>query len=202
VRLVTEQEPGKPLFVFGYSMGGTIGLLWAIRRLAGGDGQEAGKMPALPVRGLIVVGPGIRIGPGVFPIMRRLVWLVSRVFPRLRLVRLRGGGISRDPLVVAGFQNDPLVFHGRIPVRTGAEILRAADRVTGELESVRLPLLILHGTVDRVCDCEGSRQLYLRAASTDKTLRLYDGLYHEILSEPERRQVLDDLLNWLDARRG
>jgi alpha-beta hydrolase superfamily lysophospholipase len=126
--------------------------------------------------------------------------LLSWVFPRLRLVRTSTKRVSRDPRVVAQFETDPLVFHGRIPLRTGAEILRAIRQARAAMEHVTLPLLVLHGTGDRITDPEGSRRLHARAASDDKTLRLYDGLYHDVLHEPEHRQVKADLIEWLRAR--
>ena len=111
------------------------------------------------------------------------------------------GHISRDPAVVEAFRNDPLVFHGRFPVRTGAEILRAAKRIQAGANRLALPLLVLHGTGDVVTDPRGSRLLVARAGSANKTLRLYSGLYHEVFSEPEREQVVADLLAWLDGHR-
>ena len=69
-----------------------------------------------------------------------------------------------------------------------------------KLEHIRLPLLILHGTADRVAEVAASQDLDRRAESSDKTLRLYPGLYHEVLNEPEREQVLADVLAWLDER--
>jgi alpha-beta hydrolase superfamily lysophospholipase len=93
------------------------------------------------------------------------------------------------------------VFHGRFPVRTGAEILRAAKRIQTDARRLTLPLLVLHGTGDFVTDPKGSRLLVARAGSADKTLRLYTGLYHEVLSEPEREHVVADLVAWLDGHR-
>ena len=107
--------------------------------------------------------------------------------------------LSRDPAVVEAFQNDPLVFHGGFPARTGAEILRAADRLQTAAEGLALPLLVLHGTGDIVTDHRGSRLLVARAGSTDKKLHLYPGLYHDLVNEPEREQVLADVLGWLDG---
>jgi acylglycerol lipase len=114
-------------------------------------------------------------------------------------VRLGCGHISRDPAVVEAFRNDPLVFHGRFPVRTGAEILRAAKRIQTGVSRLGLPLLVLHGTGDVVTDPRGSRLLVARAGSANKTLRLYTGLYHEVFSEPEREQVVADLVAWVDG---
>ena len=68
-------------------------------------------------------------------------------------------------------------------------------------EAIELPLLVLHGTGDLVVDPRGSRELHARARSTDKTVKLYEGLYHDLLHEPEKEQVMADLIEWLDARR-
>lgn len=188
VERVVGREPGKPLFLFGHSMGGTIVALFAVTRQP-------------DVQGLVLSAPAVRVGKGVFPILRRLAAVVAWLFPKLRVVNLGYGFISRDPQVIADFENDPLVFRGRFPVRTGAEILAAAQRVQDKARAVRLPLLILQGTGDRIVDPQGSRLLHQKAGSTDKTLHLYEGLYHEVLSEPERDQVLADMIEWLNTRR-
>ena len=182
---VVRRAAGKPVFVLGHSLGGLIAVSWCIR---------GGRAPS----GLILSGPALQVGHRLFPWLRRLAGLGNALFPRLRLVRMGGRSISRDPAVVAQFRDDPLVFHGRFPVRSGAEILRAGDLARTAFQQIRASLLILHGTADRVAAVEASRELLHRAAAADKTLRLYPGLYHEVLNEPEREQVLDDLIQWLD----
>jgi alpha-beta hydrolase superfamily lysophospholipase len=185
---VAARQPGRPLFLFGHSMGGAIVALLGIMRPP-------------QVHGLILSAPAVQIAGSVFPVLRRLASFVSMVLPTLRLVRMGCRFISRDPAVVEAFRNDPLVFHGRFPVRTGAEILRAAKRIQTDARRLTLPLLVLHGTGDFVTDPKGSRLLVARAGSADKTLRLYTGLYHEVLSEPEREHVVADLVAWLDGHR-
>ena len=224
-RSVRAREPGKPLFLFGHSMGGTIAAQWAITRpsdlrgLPGtgpffgektpfADRRLAENMDLSPsaarqedLRGLVLSGPASRIGRGLFPLLRHLAALLSLLAPRMPVVRLGSWRISRDPAVVEDFRRDPLVFHNRFPVRTGAEILAAMRFIGRNMPLLRTPLLILHGTGDCICNVEGSRQLHARAGSADKTLRLYAGLYHDLFHEPERAEVLADLLAWLDARR-
>lgn len=185
---VGAHEANKPMFLFGHSMGGTVVALLAAMRPP-------------DVRGLVLSAPACRIGNRVFPLLRRLAGFFSRVLPKLRLVPMSVKSLSRDREVVDQFHRDPLVFHGRFPVRTGAEILHAADRVEGQMEAIRLPFLVLHGTGDAVADPEGSRLLYQRAGSTDKTLKLYDGLYHDLFHEPEKEQLTADVIEWLGARR-
>jgi acylglycerol lipase len=183
---VASRNPDKPVFLFGHSMGGAIVALLGIDRRP-------------KVRGLILSAPAVLIAGGVFPILRRLAAFFSMVWPTLRLTRMGCRFISRDPAVVEGFRNDPLVFHGRFPVRTGAEILRAAKRIQTDAQQLTLPLVVFHGTGDYVTDPKGSRLLVAHAGSADKTLLLYSGLYHEVFSEPEREQVVGDLLAWLDG---
>jgi alpha-beta hydrolase superfamily lysophospholipase len=187
LRRVAEREPGKPLFLFGHSMGGAIVASLVIQRPP-------------KVQGVILSSPALLIAGSVFPILRKLAGFFSRVWPSLRLVGIGCRFISHDQAVVEAFRNDPLVFHGKLPVRTGAELLRTADMIQKRMEAVALPLLILHGSSDYVTDPNGSRQMHARAQSGDKTLYIYDGLYHEVFSEPERKQAVADLLNWLSAR--
>ena len=184
---VVCRAKGKPVFVLGHSLGGLIAVLWTIRRQPKSSG-------------LILSGPALQVRPQLFPWLRHLARAGSTLFPRLRLVRMGGRKISRDPAIVAQFRDDPLVFHGRFPVRTGAEILRAGRLVRAQFEQVRAPLLILHGAADRVADVEASQALFQRAEATDKTLCLYPELYHEVLNEPEKERVLADLVQWLDRR--
>ena len=188
LKRVAIRQPGKPVFLFGHSMGGAIVALLGIVRPP-------------PVRGLILSAPAVLVAGGGVPVLRRLAAMASMVWPTLRLVRMGCSRISRDPAVVEAFRNDPLVFHGRFPVRTGAEILRAAQRIQAGANRLTLPLLVLHGTGDAVTEPRGSRLLVARAGSANKTLRLYSGLYHEVLSEPEREQVVADLVAWLDGHR-
>lgn len=179
--------PGKPLFLFGHSMGGTI----VLRRI-----MQHGE----DVRGIVLSAPALRIGDGLFPLLRHLAWLVARVLPHLKVVRLGSSRISRDPDAVAEFRNDPLVFHGRFPLQTGAEILRIQDEIQTYFAAVRVPLLLLQGTDDKVVDPGACRHLIAQAKSPDKELRLYKGFYHGILHEIDGKTVLDDVAEWLNVR--
>jgi alpha-beta hydrolase superfamily lysophospholipase len=187
LRLVREKEPNVPVFLFGHSLGGLIVTWAALNR-------------PLDARGLILSSPALSVGGKVFPILRRLAAFFSAVWPKMRFVQMGYHFMSHDPRVAEDFKNDPLVYHGKFPVRTGAEILRVAKLAQQRFEKIRLPLLIMHGTHDVVTDPRGSRLLYTRAGAADKTLHLYEGLLHEIFNEPERDRIVADLLAWLNAR--
>jgi alpha-beta hydrolase superfamily lysophospholipase len=180
-------HPGKPLFLLGHSMGGEV-VTWHVIQ----------RQPKID--GLILSAPALLVGGKVFPFLRHLTVLFSRILPRLKIRRMGTRFMSRDPQIIADFKSDPHVYHGKFAVRTGAEILRVIKQIRRRMEKIRVPLLIMHGTRDIVTDPSGSRELHARAASTDKTLHLYSGLYHEIFNEPERAQVIADLLTWIEKR--
>lgn len=176
-----------PRFVMGHSMGGLVALRHALLR----DPE---------VDGLILSAPAIEINPDLAPFLRRIAQWIGRVAPRLPTVRSPEGGISRDPDVVAHAEADPLNYHGPVRARMGAEMLRAGNEVKEQLDALTLPFLVLHGTDDALTDPMWSQHLYDRAASDDKTIHLYEGLYHEVHNEPERDRVLSDLADWIAER--
>ena len=108
--------------------------------------------------------------------------------------------MSRDPEALRVKYSDPLVFTGSIRVRTGYEILRLTSFLQRHLHRITVPLLVLHGADDMVTDPEGSRSLHREASTPDKAMRIYDGLLHDLLIEPEKEAVLDDIVDWLRPR--
>jgi len=184
---VHTRRPELPLFLFGHSMGGLVVLKYVLERTPS-------------VRGLLLSAPAIEINPDLAPLLRRLAQMLGRLVPTLPTTRSPDGAISRDPEVVHEAKNDPLNYHGRVLARTGAEMLRAGNAVQKHLDEVTAPFLVVHGTADSLASPEWSRRLYDRAASDDKSIQLYDGLYHETFNEPEQDEVLEDLGSWLGER--
>jgi acylglycerol lipase len=189
VLFAAQRHPGVPVFMVGHSLGGLIALHYAT--------QPHATQPRVLLAGLVVSGPAVEVTAGS-ALQRRLAGLLSELVPNLGVAALSTEQISRDPAVVQAYHEDPLVYRGKIKARTGAEILAAMEGLPARLPRLALPLLLLHGTDDRICALTGSTMVHDTVSSADKTLHRYEGLYHEVFNEPEREQILTDLLRWLD----
>jgi acylglycerol lipase len=187
----SERLPGKPVFLYGHSMGGCIVASFAIAKQA-----EVGNT----VAGLILSSALLKTPDNISPLLIQVSALLSKIAPKLKTIKLSAAGISQDPEVVAAYEADPLVYQEGMPARIGAEMNRAVAMIRTNMEALTLPVLIWHGTADVVTDPAGSQQLYERAQSADKTLKLYEGGFHEMHNEPNQDEVLRDLLAWLDER--
>jgi acylglycerol lipase len=187
VARVRQEEPRLPLFLLGHSMGGTVVAMF----LASGE-------PLL--RGAILSGAGLKLPGGPARIVETLLSILGKLAPKWPLGKLRSEEISRDPAVVSSYDSDPLVYRGRMRAGTAAALIRAVHTVASRMNRITVPLLLLHGTADKLTDPDGSRELYKRANSRDKTLKLYGGFYHEVFNEPEKEQVLNDVVQWLHER--
>ena len=183
---VKDQEAGKPVFLLGHSMGGLIASYYLL------DHQDA-------FRGAVISAPSVKIGDNVSNVTILMSKVLSAVAPRMGVLALDAGNISRDPEVVRAYVDDPLVFHGKTPARLAAEMLKAIMRVTAEAGTIRLPLLIVQGSEDKLVDPGGAQMLYDTVSSPDKTLKIYEGMFHEVCNEPECALVLEDIASWLDA---
>lgn len=188
-----ERRGRDPDFLFGHSMGAGVLILHA----------AAGRPP---VKGFVLSGPPIRIAARVLPPLRYVAVLLSFLWPRFRLARLRTAerlgahAVSRNPEVIQALRDDPLVFRGRFPVRTAVEILGLPSKLRQAAEAFDLPYLFLQGGADKLSAASGARDFHETSPAFDKTLRIYPGLYHEVISEPERDFVLAEVIGWLDAR--
>ena len=120
--------------------------------------------------------------------------------PGLPVQELDFTAISRDPEVVAAYVNDPLVYHGKVPAGLGRALLQVGETMPRRAPALTAPLLVVHGTDDRLIPVDGSRRLIECVGSTDVELKEYPGLYHEVFNEPERNQVLDDVVAWITQR--
>jgi alpha-beta hydrolase superfamily lysophospholipase len=126
----------------------------------------------------------------------------SHLVPHLPLYSLKNEIFSRDPAVVAAMDNDPLIKNEKQPAETAAEVLKAAVRLRENMPRFTVPVLIIHGTADEATRPEGSRYFYDHVGSVDKTLKLYDGYFHDLLNDIGKEAVMADILAWVNERTG
>jgi acylglycerol lipase len=124
---------------------------------------------------------------------------VSRLAPHAHVLKLKNEDFSRDPKVVAAMNNDPLIAGESQPAETVAEMVRTDEQLKKEFPLIKLPLLILHGTQDKATKPSGSQFFYDTAGSSDKTLKLYDGAFHDLLNDTDKEKVMADVLNWINS---
>ena len=108
-------------------------------------------------------------------------------------------GCSAAGLLVAAMDADPLIAHEKQPTKTVAALARADDRLKGSFGQITVPVLIMHGTEDKATKPEGSQFFYDHAGSSDKTLKLYQGHFHDMLNDIGKEQVMADITGWLAA---
>ncbi len=187
VRVAKSRDKGLPVFLLGHSAGGVVACLYTVEHQT-------------ELAGLICESFAFRVPAPDFALA--VLKGLSHVAPHAHVLRLKNEDFSRDLAVVAEMNADPLIADEVQPTQTVAEMVRADERLENEFPLITLPLLILHGTVDRATKPEGSRLFHDRAGSRDKTLKLYDGHYHDLLRDLDRGLVMADIKQWLNARIG
>jgi acylglycerol lipase len=177
--------PGVPQFLYGHSIGAVLVLNYALRRktrLAGlistavafHTSVEEQKVKVLMARVLGTLMPAVAIASGLDP-----------------------KTLSRDPAVVEAYISDPLV-HNRITLGFGKTMLTAVPWTFNHASELQLPLLIMHGTKDRLGYPRGSQEFASLAPKDKVTLKMWDGFYHEIHNEPQKAEVFKVITDWLE----
>jgi alpha-beta hydrolase superfamily lysophospholipase len=185
VSLAKTRETSLPLFLFGHSAGGVVASLYAVDHqadLAGFICEDfAFQIPAPDFALAVFKGLG-------------------HVAPHAHVLHLKNEDFSRDPAVVRTLNEDPLIAHETQPSQTLAEMVRADEELKNAFPRFTLPLLIIHGTADKVTKPSGSQMFYDKAGSSDKTLKLYEGSFHDPLHDIDKEKVMADIKGWVEQR--
>jgi alpha-beta hydrolase superfamily lysophospholipase len=186
VESVRTWERDLPLFLLGNSLGGLVVLEYALRH----PGELAGVIAAAPPLGRL----------GVPPLLMTLGRVMSRIFPRFSLeVGMDLSGLARDPKVIETVVSDPL-FHRRGTARLSTEVTAAISRVHAGAPDLAVPLLILHGSADRMVPADGSREFFSKVRYPDREFRDYPDAYHGLFADIGHQTVLADLGRWIEER--
>ena len=185
VALAKSREPGLPLFLLGHSAGGVVSCLYTLEHQP-------------EIAGLICESFAFQLPAPDFVLA--VFKGISHLAPHAHILHLKNETFSRDPNVVQAMNDDPLVGQETQPSQTMAAMVRADERVKQGFPLITLPVLILHGTLDKNAKPTGSQLFYDLAGSADKTLKLYEGSFHDPLSDLDKEVVMADIKSWLNAQ--
>lgn len=183
VATARSRDPGLPVFLLGHSAGGLTACYYAL------DHQ-------IEITGLICESFAYRVPAPAFALT--IIKGLGRIAPRLPVLKLKNRDFTRDPKALAALDADPLTTKETQPAATVAALVRASERLTREFPRITLPVLILHGTADKATVPAGSQFFFDTAGSKDKTLKFYDGHYHDLLNDLGKEGVLADMKDWIE----
>ena len=180
-----SENPGTPIFVLGHSAGGVIASSYVFEH----QHEIAG-----------LVCESFAFDVGLPHLVQLALQGVSHLAPHLHVFSLDNNTFSRDPKAVERMNKDPLIAKESQPAETASEMLKAAERLKANMPAFMVPVLIIHGTADKATRPAGSQYFFDHAGATDKTLRLYEGHFHDLLNDVDKEKVMADIQAWLDAR--
>jgi len=184
IEQVRSENPDKKIFLIGHSMGATVAIAYALDH---------------GIDGLITSGASLA-SRTASPALQAAAGLLSALVPDMGVMLIDARLINRDPEAVEAYINDPLVYRGKIPARTGAELVKMWKTLPPRFPDLNLSLLVLHGMEDGLADPSGSRSLIEKSRSADKSIKMYEGFHHEIFNDPDHIKVMQDIEVWLDRR--
>ncbi len=171
-----------PLFILGHSAGGIVASLYAL------DHPDK-------IDGLISVSFAFQIPAPDFALA--VLKGLSHIAPHLHTIKLKNEDFSRNIEEVHIMNNDPFIAHESQPAKTMEQLVLADERLKREIPNINVPVLILHGTEDKAARYSGSQFFFDHVASADKTLKLYKGHYHSLLTDVDKEKVMSDIKNWV-----
>jgi len=187
-QVISSSKEKLPNFLLAHSLGGTIGLI-------------AQHLNPTYWNAIVYSAPAVKVDPKVAkPHLVAIAGILSAVVPKLAIPgdKIDANDVSRDPQIVKLYEEDPLVYHGAIKARFGHQTLTSIERIRTEIvPKITVPFYIMHGSNDKIILLEGSQFVYDNAVQCkDKKMQIYDQLYHELLNEPEKEKVYQDVLAW------
>lgn len=179
-----QRYPGLPVFLYGHSMGGNQVINYALRS-------------PKALKGVIATGPWLRLAfdPPTAQVM--VAKFLNNIAPSFSLASgLSQAALSRDPEIVTKYASDPLV-HDKISVKLYTSIYGNGLWALEHAADLKIPMLLMHGSADKLTSAPASQEFAQKAGNL-VTLRIWDGFYHEVHNEPEKAEVIQVMIAWLD----
>lgn len=181
----TNRFPGIPLFIYGHSLGGGIVLNYLLK-----------KDPL--INGAIVTSPWLKLAFEPSPSKKKLAALIKKVIPALTMSNgLIPEHLSRDSDVVKKYLDDPLV-HDKIYLSLIDGAFNAAEEAIAKASSLKKPVLIMHGSDDKICSPSGSSEFALKTGLAQ--LKIWEGGFHELHNDLNKSDVVEYAISWIKHR--
>lgn len=184
INIIKQNEPGLPVFLLGHSAGGVVTCNYTI------DHQDE-------LAGFICESFAYQVPAPDFALA--VLKGLSHIAPHAHVLKLHNKDFSRDSAVVEKMDNDPLIENETQPTQTIAAMVNADERLKRDFGLITLPVLILHGSLDKATKPSGSQYFYDNAGSADKAIKIYEGHYHDLLNDVDKEIVMDDIKGWIKA---
>lgn len=185
IELTREHFPGMPVFLYGHSLGGNLGLYYCLT-----------QKPQL--KGAIITSPGLGLASPIPPAKLFMAKALYALVPTLLMDNgLDRTGLSRDPEVEKKYSADPLV-HGKASTRFALDVLNCGAYNLEHAGEFPLPLLLMQGTADRIVSPQLTKAFANAAPISKITYKEWEGFYHELHNEPEKAKVFEAMLDWIE----
>ncbi len=184
---IRTAHPETPIFLLGHSMGGLIATKLLL--------EHQDKFSGALLSGAAIQSPQ---EPPAWQVV--VIKTIAKLFPKAAMLQLDASAVSRDPKVVEKYMVDPLVSKDKLSAKFLVEMTNTMQECKTQATKITLPILIMHGSADVMTAPEGSKLLHQSVNSSDKALKLYEGLFHEIFNEPEAQDIYAEITDWMTKR--
>jgi alpha-beta hydrolase superfamily lysophospholipase len=183
---IKARHPGSKIFMLGHSMGSLISLQFVLAQ-------------PHTLNGLVVTGTATDVSSGVSPMLRNVGNFLNNFFPKMPIgAPLGAAALTNDPEMQAKWVADTITYKGPTRISMGKYILETGEMIQSRAKEITLPIMFMHGESDVIAPISGSRIMYERVRSADKTLHTYPNMQHEIMNEVDRNKVLQTIVDWFD----
>lgn len=187
VSFVKKNSPDVPVFLVGHSFGGQIVLNFTVRY-------------SKDLRGIVALSPNIGVKLDMPEWKFKIAKVAVKCLPRYRIAsNVNMNNLSHDENIVNSYRNDPNIPKD-LTLKCGLEILKNSELVMALASRIHLPTLLMHGDSDNICDVEATKKFYMRVPGSSKQLKVYHGLYHELLNENGKERVFGDMEAWFEEQ--
>uniref|UniRef100_A0A7S3ED82 Serine aminopeptidase S33 domain-containing protein n=1 Tax=Rhodosorus marinus TaxID=101924 RepID=A0A7S3ED82_9RHOD len=183
---VKAKHPGKKIFLIGSSMGGGLAVQCSLKDK--------------DISGMILLAPMVNVSEGQSPILQKLAPLLAAIIPNSKIATLDIERLSHNSYFQRIQPYQAFGYDDKIVTTTGWQMLKFCSDTSKQFERVETPYIVFHGLDDEITSPEATKSFYERTSSKDKTSEFLESLYHELLMEDRKDELLAKVSEWITAR--